>query len=549
LSFMRRNMLRTLYGTIVMMVMPIGAVSSAQITIDVGPSSIVPNGVRKAPAQKNQSQQGAWGSAVRRMGVQVTANGKPTVADEVVADGNRDAGALDAQPLSKARIERMHVQPQQMRSLVEAAPSVVADSSTEDILGCWGTTNNTRLLHGGPLDLQETKTMLESSAQAILVSGQMFPMSHEDALALKIPRCPHYDYDSTALIDTQNSQALFDENVATDTNAYLDAQLKGMDKTKPVIVGVIEGFDPDTRTSMSELSLNFICGLRRLGLDSRLVIYAVDNVTSVKLASLVGQGRVLHHPGIKAAVSLASNQTQVWLDNRIAKLVLPLMLLERGYSVILSDIDTYWVRDPTPYLLSLGVDFAAQSDVCCNTLNSGFVYYSASPKSRLVLNLALMTKKWQNGTHHLNADNDQYLLNCAHGQAFAYEGLRSTLLPRPGFAFGAMDGFVNFHCDGKAGVPTTDKSGELLLPYLWHTAGTSGEEAEDTTRMLKTVGFWDLRRDLNVSAGLSAGQGYCLDGARGTSEQSQEDARLIGAASCRKAWHPRCRCQENSEHF
>jgi hypothetical protein len=448
---------------------------------------------------------------------------------------------------------------QKTPSLLQEASSgnMVADSSTKDILGCWGTTNNTRLLHGGPLDLQETETMLESPASAIKDLKSRQYLSQEDALAMKIPRCPHYNYNYTALIDTHYSKALFAESMATDANAYLDAQLKGMDETKPVIVAVIEGFElpeeidgfqSDIRTNRSELCLNFICGLRRLGLDSQLVIYAVDNVTSVKLASLVGQGRVLHHPGLVAAVSRASEQTEVWVQNRMAKLVIPLMLLERGYPVILTDIDSYWVRDPTPYLLSLGVDFAAQSDACANTLNSGFVYYSASPKNRLVLNLALMTKKWTNGTHRIGGDNDQYLLNCAHGHAFAYEGLRSTILPRPAFMFGVQsEGFVNFECDGKAGVPTTDNSNELMLPYVWHTSGTGYETVLETNQMLKTVGFWDVRR--NLSSGRSAGQGYCLDGARGTSEQSQEDARLIGADSCRKAWHPRCHCLESSQHF
>jgi hypothetical protein len=86
---MCRYILRTLHATIVAVAVSIEAAPSTHASIDVGPSLIVPdgvrrnNGVRKAPAQKDQNQQGASDPAVRRVGVQVTANGNPTVADEV----------------------------------------------------------------------------------------------------------------------------------------------------------------------------------------------------------------------------------------------------------------------------------------------------------------------------------------------------------------------------------------------------------------------------------------------------------------------------------
>jgi hypothetical protein len=93
-------MLRILHAAIVMVIMPIGAIPSTHTTIDMDPSSIVPNGARKAPSQKDLSKQGVGRSAVRRVGalseqlvaspavrrvgVQVTANGKASVGDEAV---------------------------------------------------------------------------------------------------------------------------------------------------------------------------------------------------------------------------------------------------------------------------------------------------------------------------------------------------------------------------------------------------------------------------------------------------------------------------------
>jgi hypothetical protein len=110
-----------LCATIVMMAIQIGAVPSAHTTIEVGPSSIVPNGVRKAPTQKNQSEQGVGGSAVRR--VQVTANGKPTVTDEVVAHANPNAGALDSLSLSLTFSQRAE-------AAAETKAAQAADEST-----------------------------------------------------------------------------------------------------------------------------------------------------------------------------------------------------------------------------------------------------------------------------------------------------------------------------------------------------------------------------------------------------------------------------------
>jgi hypothetical protein len=425
----------------------------------------------------------------------------------------------------------------------EAAIATIAGTS-DDVLGCWGTRNDTRLLEGGPLDLEETRTMIESTALSIWDRKNSKLLSQSDALAMKIPRCPRYDID--ALVQTAASHALLGGDAAA-VNAYLDHQLAGLDRKEPLIVAVMEFFQlPETisahadkgpeTVSRAELCLNFLCGMRRLGLDKRLLVWAMDKQSNESLASFGGL-RVLHHDGLRSAASRASNFTEVHYDNRIAKLILPLLLLERGFPVLLTDIDSYWVKDPMPYLLNLGVDFAAQSDNCPNTLNSGFVFYSGSRKSRQVLELALSQPKFRNAAHELASDNDQYLLNCAHGYAFVHEGLRSTVLPRTTFTFGTqVEGFMNFGCDGRT---VKVRAEEKYLPYVWHTSGASGGDALiGLTQMLKTVGFWDVK----PTSAKGAAQGYCLDGRRDSPKETQTQAKQAGLDSCRKAWHPRCQC-------
>jgi hypothetical protein len=100
-------MLRTLHATIVMVIMPIDAIPSTHI----GPSSIVTNGVRKAPVQKDHIKQGVGRSAVRRVGEQVAANGKPIVADDPT--GVRKASTLkdqSQQGLASSAVRRVGVQ-------------------------------------------------------------------------------------------------------------------------------------------------------------------------------------------------------------------------------------------------------------------------------------------------------------------------------------------------------------------------------------------------------------------------------------------------------
>jgi hypothetical protein len=284
--------------------------------------------------------------------------------------------------------------------------------------------------------------------------------------------------------------------------------------------------------------------MRRLGLDKRLVIFALDSTTRASLASFAGSPRVLHHPGLARTASRASQSTGIIYDNRMAKLVLPLLLLKRGFQVILTDIDSYWVRDPTPYLLTLGVDLAAQSDVCHNTLNSGFVYYSGSEKSQQVLELALSAKRFGNATHVMASDTDQYLFNCAHGHLFVHNGLHSTILPRPSFQFSMQsEGFVNFKCASQASSQET--TADDKLPYLWHTAGTSCQTCViDMAQTLKTVGFWDVKP---TSAAAPGTQGdYCLDGVRDSSEKGQLLAKQLGLDSCRTQWHPGCQCKADA---
>jgi hypothetical protein len=432
------------------------------------------------------------------------------------------------------------------------------------MMGCWGNVSDTdRINHGGSMDRVDTAKMLQTRAHAIVNTKTWKHLSKDDALKLKIPRCPQIEQNSAKLLNT--SASLLGDDAAS-VHTYLDRMLAGLDRTTPLIVAVIEKFnffdrdheyekpsglskrtpqEEDTErkrtweAQTSKLSLNFLCGMRRLQLESRFLIFALDEETHQSLGAMGTTAKVLSHPGLNLAAEKAANNTNTFSSgkNRVAKLFLPLLLLERGFSLILTDIDTYWVRDPTPHLLSLNVDLAAGLDGCVNTLNSGFIYYSSGEGPKKILRAALNMRKWQEGDLKVSADNDQYLFNCAHARVFSAGGVHSWTLPRPSFQFGrARAGFVNLYCGESRG---DDRPKELSkeLPFVFHASGASGPAVLETTNMLQTVGFWDIDE-----TGVR-GPSVCVAGVRGDTDRAHIDALKAGQDSCQKAWHKRCDCK------
>jgi hypothetical protein len=327
-----------------------------------------------------------------------------------------------------------------------------------------------------------------------------FPFNHskEHTLSreLEVPYCPE-----------PSSQASFVESQEGIEVSYVKEALEGSDSHKPIILAFAEiGLGVHDYKLLQVM--NFICGFQRLGLESQVVVFTMKSDSARFLRRLYPWLRVLHHDGLKNMIERAGVHANV-PGNRIAKLVLANMLVNMEREVLLSDLDIHWIQDPTQYFQTLKtssgdlVDLAAMKD-CWLELNSGFVYYRPTDRTKQLLGTALRSTKLRMEHPHypgkdviLLADNDQYLLNCAFARS-AIAGLNYVMLQKPLFVFGT----INPKCRS-----SNDRFTVVKSPMVWHTAGFSSKYELEMDRFA-ALGFIDV----------NASTGQCIGGRRGSAE-------------------------------
>jgi hypothetical protein len=342
---------------------------------------------------------------------------------------------------------------------------------------------------GGVYPLEEFKHMLETRKGTIWYNNSKSPELSEK---LNVPWCP------TPLTDSP-----FDKG-DDETFHLLERELAGVAKSDPLVVIVIQLFGrPDSSDFHLMQTSNFMCGMKRLGIAGNVVAFPLEEATATVLKKQFPDLRMPWHPSLTHTIAHIAKRTNIgYQQNRIAKLVVASMLVEKGYEVILSDLDMYWSQNPAGYLRSLktpsgtAVEFAAMRDVCWLELNSGFLYYRSTENTKSLLRNALSTVKFETSVNGLGAtivsDNDQYLLNCALARS-ALDGLNYAILPRASFLFGRTP----LRC--RPAPPPN-----VQAPLVWHTAGFTGRY-ESEFDMFAAAGILDL----------DPGSGRCLEAVRG----------------------------------
>lgn len=150
------------------------------------------------------------------------------------------------------------------------------------------------------------------------------------------------------------------------------------------------------------LALNFICNLRRLHLSNYLVL-AMDS--SVYQFLRTNGANVFHHvvntsPG-RRLLSQPDDPnlfgTASFLETSRRKSMLVQTVLQLGYSVVFSDVDVVWLKNPIPILIQHSEDFVLQSDTAYPktdplnfNVNSGF--YLVRSNVRTVTTLKAIVK-------------------------------------------------------------------------------------------------------------------------------------------------------------
>lgn len=217
-------------------------------------------------------------------------------------------------------------------------------------------------------------------------STTVFPKLSTSARAVPVPNLsgPHYHASGSAkrlglLLKNLTATAVTVQNV---TNS-------------PVVVTVAVNY------AYRNLALNFVCNLKRLSISNYLIL-AMDNAVYQYLAkrkanvffhtlhlpeSLLNAGqtrrRLLQQRGENEDIFGSS----AFIETSRRKSLLVLKVLRLGYTVVFSDVDVVWVRNPIPALLKHPSDFVLQSDRSYKdedsplnyNLNSGLYLARSSP--------------------------------------------------------------------------------------------------------------------------------------------------------------------------
>lgn len=138
------------------------------------------------------------------------------------------------------------------------------------------------------------------------------------------------------------------------------------------------------------LALNFVCNLKRIGV-SNYVVLAMDRTVFDYLAARGTNTFFYEMPATRRRLLEEADSfgTAAFIETSRRKSMLVLKVLRLGYSVVFSDVDVVWVRDPIPELLRHDFDFVMQSDrahkdqdAALNyNLNSGFYLVRSSLRS------------------------------------------------------------------------------------------------------------------------------------------------------------------------
>lgn len=151
-----------------------------------------------------------------------------------------------------------------------------------------------------------------------------------------------------------------------------------------------------------KLALNFVCNLKRLNLQNYVILSmdkAVYEYLAVRGANVffyeeTVQRRRLHSLPSHSVLNSSAEVENVFgssafVETSRRKSILVLKVLRLGYSVLFSDVDVVWIRDPIPEVVRYDYDFVIQSDrkhadqdMALNyNVNSGFYLVRSTKRS------------------------------------------------------------------------------------------------------------------------------------------------------------------------
>jgi hypothetical protein len=370
--------------------------------------------------------------------------------------------------------------------------------------------NDTALKVGGYMTHVQADILANSIQKRAIDRADYAPKDYQ------VPRCPKTPVPNWQNILGEKTTSLFE---------YIDSRLSSLEKNVPIVVSILQGLSQLSKGSLDQ-TFSFACGMRRLSMDKTFVIVAGDADTLEmfqKKKHLMGDAHVLYHESFLPFAAKTAQEAGIVGPSKIMKLLVPAMLVDRGFDVLLSDVDVHFVVNPLNYLRALDADIAVMRGGCYSQPNTGFLYFRSTSNTKDILRTSLAIRKHNPAGITQRTDNDQWLLTCAATQA-AYEGRGNVwFLPTYEFALGPF-GFVNWKCHA-AGEFRADDS---KRPIVWHKLTGTRFQIKNTD-VFEKLGMWDLGNDGDS----------CKEGLRGTPDD-QILAAQRGFNSCRSIQHSGC---------
>jgi hypothetical protein len=177
-----------------------------------------------------------------------------------------------------------------------------------------------------------------------------------------------------------------------------------------------------------DLTINWVCHLRALHLDNKVIVFALDeNIHNEMLA----RGIASYY---EKAMTKSSDKVGNWNSKSYNQVVHTktkhqVAVLERGYNLLFADVDIPWTSDMRAQIKTEaadGVDFLGQQNWPQNDMNTGFMFVRSNAnmirffRSVLALEHRLETGEVCARAHaHTHTHTHTYLLACSLKHTYA----------------------------------------------------------------------------------------------------------------------------------
>ena len=155
-----------------------------------------------------------------------------------------------------------------------------------------------------------------------------------------------------------------------------------------------------------ELTVNWICHMKRLGLEAQVLIFSLDEKIHAKVQEL-GVASYYEATMAKESESVGNWNSKSYNQVVHTKTKHQRAVLQRGFDLFFADVDIPWTSDLRDRVLSdvAGLDFVGQQNWPQNDMNTGFMYMRSNVRMLRFVDAVLEVEhRLENNTIRAGAD-------------------------------------------------------------------------------------------------------------------------------------------------